>query len=248
MRRGRGFTLIEMLVVIGIIAILVSLLIPGITAIKKTANTARCLSNMRQIGMANLAFAADHEGRSAGGGGNTNGSVAWQNILSVEHFRINGMIPRLGGGGSLYCPEGRAYWEGRSSPGNRTLSMNGSLTDTSQRPFSPGEMAALNPLYRKVTGGAWTFVSYGLGRRIDSFKSPNRKVQLIDSDRGNDTFGSSAALVLGSDPNVPYPWCAGPWSFRHPGLKINILWMDNHATTERFNAGLAVARNVSPLY
>jgi len=54
-----GFTLIELLVVIAIIAILAALLLPALTAAKASAHSARCKSNLRQLGMAIHSFVED---------------------------------------------------------------------------------------------------------------------------------------------------------------------------------------------
>lgn len=61
-RKRRGFTLVELLVVITIIALVLTMLFPAIGRMREKAKRATCLNNLRQITQAALLFASENGG------------------------------------------------------------------------------------------------------------------------------------------------------------------------------------------
>jgi prepilin-type N-terminal cleavage/methylation domain-containing protein/prepilin-type processing-associated H-X9-DG protein len=77
----RAFTLIELLVVIAIIAILAALLLPAVSAAKQRAQTAKCKSNLREIGIGLTVFSQDSSGLYPISGG----TIPWNTTDSGTH-------------------------------------------------------------------------------------------------------------------------------------------------------------------
>ncbi len=61
--RRLGVTLMELMIVIGLIAVLSAILIPAVGAMRQRSLAVRCTGNLRQVGVATLAYAAEREGK-----------------------------------------------------------------------------------------------------------------------------------------------------------------------------------------
>jgi prepilin-type N-terminal cleavage/methylation domain-containing protein/prepilin-type processing-associated H-X9-DG protein len=87
-RRGSngrsGFTLVELLVVIGIIAVLISMLLPSLNRARESARAAKCLSNLRQLTIATIQYCNNNKGYFPGqgseGGNPADNWIYWAGI------------------------------------------------------------------------------------------------------------------------------------------------------------------------
>src|SRR6476646_4303280 len=74
-QRRSGFTLVELLVVIGIIAVLIGVLLPALNKAREAARQVQCLSNMKQLANAVMMYCGDNKGWMPGRGGNNTDSM-----------------------------------------------------------------------------------------------------------------------------------------------------------------------------
>lgn len=115
----RGFTLVELLVVIGIIALLISILLPSLNQARRQAATVKCSSNMRQIAMSVMLYINDNKGKhppnSVVAKGGTMYPDGWwwaTELVRQKYIKAPNAYPVVGGpiefaGSSVFkCPEG----------------------------------------------------------------------------------------------------------------------------------------------
>lgn len=99
-RRIRGFTLVEMLVVLGIIVLLVGVLLPTLTTARRAAANAKCLNNLRQIGMAMSQYTQANEDTLP----MATASNIWDDPISPSGAKARGLVRAIRPVGEMLDP------------------------------------------------------------------------------------------------------------------------------------------------
>ena len=137
-RRDIGFTLVELLVVIGIIAVLIAILLPVLAKAREAAKTTSCLSQLRQVGYGLALYINDnnqfvpHRGVGAGTWRFETGPMAGFNFSWPERLVLHGAVKQqvatwsthnpVTGRGLFRCPN---YGEGKYEKGQTVFSARG---------------------------------------------------------------------------------------------------------------------------
>ena len=193
-----GFTLIELLVVIAVIALLMAILIPTLRSARELGQRAVCLSNLRQLALAWVAYASEHDDKIVQNQGfiAQKGSRVWEGWLGrafllpnsraevIQHSHKGALWPYIQDVDIYRCPRARP---GHTVTYSIVAAANGSLVEGTYLPGTgdsvPGlpNLASQTAIGRRVGSTVLRFtrlteiVSPGAGQRavfIDQGQAP----------------------------------------------------------------------------
>lgn len=219
--RGKGFTLVELLVVIGIIAVLIGMLLPALNRARAAAQVSQCSSNLRQIFIGLRMYANDAKGKFP--------------YAMKGAYTIN--IPRLLSGaptdpGQKYLKT-RTVWSCPSDvTTNTTVGLGGGYSpsgwgvDENKDNVSYGYNRAMGQIDNETSPGSWMFGIYSPEKNKGAAYDP----VFFDAESGTDNSSNNWQFYYGSM-RVKYLWgtnkSAGLYAGRHKG-SINIVGADGH--------------------
>jgi prepilin-type processing-associated H-X9-DG protein/prepilin-type N-terminal cleavage/methylation domain-containing protein len=236
-RRG-AFTLVELLVVIGIIAVLISVLLPALNQARESARNLKCLSNMKQLGLVMTMYTQQHRG-SVPMASDDDWSTPAANRLPSWHvyFRSEYKLPDA----ALQCPSipGGRKWTGLTwtqpehADNNRfksagfppKASWDGPFMDYSINAAKigptlgvwPGPTKNVQFTYRNDTWSTAMWNGHLMWGNIRKLKQPSKVMSFTEARGGWVGGGSGNGQDL---------------IFRHKnGKSINVLFFDGHATS-----------------
>ena len=248
-RPGGGFTLVELLVVVAIIALLMSLIMPALSTVRRQAATLACSVNLRQIGLAWHKFAADNGDRSPGRAEPPRSwlmpityptilnamvfgeSVAKEPWLSrpIQRFMHIGDFETIAlDRGALGCPEIARVRRGPKGyrPFNGNMHVLGGVQWAASWDPANGSAGTYGAMARNpgFPPNGW----YTLGARMSRIQRPSDLYLVWESDRGSieRPFRDKERPDLATP---AYPYSSGDggiYAFRHPNLTANFLHAD----------------------
>jgi prepilin-type processing-associated H-X9-DG protein len=233
-----AFTLAELLVVVGLIAVLIAILLPALAKAREQANRVKCAANLRSIGQALIAYTQ----RSGYFPGATSGYSNGVSGFAVWPIRLR---PLLGGDQTVFnCPseDQRCEWKSSGSPAT--------LAATDQQVaygYDPGE---------PVLDDERTYFSYGyniwgtygppsqsprdqkgLGFLVgpDVMKSLNRAIGEVPASRVRNSSEMIAVADTTADGRwdfmiAPFPGEAASYPGRIHQRGANVMFVDGHVS------------------
>jgi prepilin-type N-terminal cleavage/methylation domain-containing protein/prepilin-type processing-associated H-X9-DG protein len=230
-RRRPGFTLVEITVTVAIIGLLTAALVPGLHKAREQSRLAVCGSNLRQLALANLAYAADQTGHLCPAAAGIAGSNLrrWHGTRNAEDGpfdpRRGPLVPYLGVDARIRaCPSFRDF-----------VVQSGAAFEQGTGGYGYNQ-AYVGQILQKRTNGAFAVVTTESGVQTERIRRPSETLMFTDT-----AFAAVRSGVIEysfAEPRfhpayLQYHARMDPSiHFRHQGV-TSAAWCDGHVDTRR---------------
>lgn len=238
---ARGFTLLELLVCVAVVALLAGLLAPSLGAAREAAATGVCLSNQRQLGAGLHLYAGDAGDRAPPGAAEFRANLSrWHGSRgrSTEAFRPEGgaLTPYISGDGSESAGASDAVRECPMFAGVlRRLAGTGRGFERSAGGYGYNN-AYVGVELSRAGEESWRVADDRVGARLARFRSPGATVAFADAAFPDALAPDALVEYSFAEPRF-HPSYGGAHRFdpsihfRHGGEAAAVVWLDGHAET-----------------
>ena len=228
--KKRGFTLVELLVVIGIIAVLIALLLPSLNKARQAAMKVACLARMKQLNNATMLFSTNNKGKMPPifAGSATNYTFPWGyyqaifpwDVSSARRALDTGFLTQYMGSG---IPDYRLY-----------------VCPTLEGGITPSNSGVHTYMYNRYLGGMpdswWSIPGTGVWRdtypyKFSSAKNPSTLAVYVDTSALSYGYGTNQAngMWFRNSPSAETGSYASPKAYHLPAGGSGGMMM--HQTT-----------------
>jgi len=225
MQKKQGFTLIELLVVIAIIAILAAILFPVFAQAREKARAASCMSNLKQIGLAEMQYVQDYDERFSG---------SYQPYPAGRVYYPELIFPYTKNTGIYFCPDADTN-DAFNDDGSNNCSTN---PLTCNKGIGPTDYA-----YNSLDFGNNNFgnqINDQASNKLSTVDQPASTLLIMDGRGNNGSRYGFINIWESNETDIAGTFYGNTWSgqskansvspyYWHPkAAGFNVLWYDGH--------------------